>query len=124
MTNEMFMMLSDRKKRAKFGAMLKDKSRGELTHQEIQCIVRRVSLNQQFQIFVYHSIKRFCEGVHKIDGAVRKMIVGSEYLRNRYGEKYLIVGHVVAVTIQEQLNHINQLHIYIPKRYQEVQSYE
>lgn len=119
MTNEMFMMLSDKKKRAKFGAILKDKSKGTLTYQEIQKIVRNISLQQQFQIFVYHSIQRFCEGVHRVEGAVRKMIVGSEYLRNRYGEKYLIVGHVVAVTIQEQLKHINQLHIYIPKRYQE-----
>ena len=60
MTNETFMLLSDKEKLSKFKTALKNKTNNELTDKEVEIIIASLPNNSQYSIRVYREPEQFC----------------------------------------------------------------
>lgn len=119
MTNRAFLHLTEKKKHAKFKAVLNTKVEGSLTQEEIQEILHTVPTSRQYEIMVYHEPDDFCEGVTKSDGAEIRLILGASCIgaANQMGKLVCdMQSGIIAVTVRNRIatDEYNQLHIFIP----------
>lgn len=115
MTNEAFLLLSEKKRNAKFKAVLNTKTKGCLTDEELRGILYAVPANRQYEIVVYHDPDDFCQGITRTEGARRRLVLGTSLVEVRKLD-YDTQVQTMAVTIRKKMDseELNQLHILIP----------
>lgn len=121
MTNKQFLLLTERKRKAKFKAALKEKSKGGLTGDEIQKLLHILPAKKQYEILVYHRADAFCAGVMRLKGAEKQLILGKDSVSFANQEEKLVwntASRTVAVMVSKQtaLEEYSQLHIFIPPK--------
>ena len=118
MTNENFILLTERERKEKLKAVLGTKSEGNLTQNEIREIVRILPKGRQYEVNVCHSMDEFCARLTGSGTAERRLVLG-RYKAVQDGEKGLTfdaeAGAVVVTVIKHtDAEEKNQLQIFIP----------
>ena len=67
MTNETFFLLSEEDRNTKLRAVLKSKSAGHLTEDEIQGILRCISLNRQYRVSVSYGRAEYARIMEEVN---------------------------------------------------------
>lgn len=119
MKNKGFLLLTEQERNAKFKAALSTKSGGGLTGDEIKKILQALPPDKQYEIMVYHRTDDFCMGVARMEGARKRLILGTDFrgLRNRDGKLVCgIPSGAVAVMVRKKttMEECSQLHIFVP----------
>lgn len=117
MINEEFRQLSDEKRKAKFEAVLKQKTMERLTEDEIRCILLTVSPKKQYRISVYSDATEFTRILTVKKPQVGRtvfgqVLVGTADLPGRLYSTDRAAAIMIRTTGDEVAR---QLHIYIPK---------
>lgn len=117
MRNKVLLLLSGLEKRMELKNVLRLKSRGRLTKEEIGSIISLLPSDLQFEVTVYHSPEDFSDGIEISGGFTKRLVLGAEYIFRNNGRTELSEHHAAAITTRKKENGdvTNVLHIYIPE---------
>lgn len=117
MTNGAFLLLSEEEKHSKFKAVLKNKTQGCLTGEELREILLSVLPNRQYCIKVYWDKQDFCQSLASDDGSWGRTILGQVMAGQGQTPGLLFCEtRAAAVLIRKQADEgeTYQIHIFIP----------
>ena len=76
MTNEVFSLLSEEEKQTKFKAVLRNKTQGLLTSDELEMLISDVPLGKQYEIRIYNNPYEFMNCLTLADSRYSRIIFG------------------------------------------------
>jgi len=118
MTNEAFLLLSEKEKNTKFRAILKKQTANSLSEEEVRNILLCVSLNRQYSLSVYHEENEFSGILTLANGFTGRIILGQALVGNTENPgKLLDSGRPAAVITRSnsEKRGTDQLHIFVPQ---------
>ena len=117
MRNEDFYLLTETEKKARFRAILNDKTNRTLTAEETRSILACFSAEKQYNIVVHNEADRFREVLQLSSGFRGKTVLGQVLVSHddMRGELYCpTLPAAVLLKNQADESSASQLHIYIP----------
>lgn len=126
MKNKEFGKQPQREKTAKFKAVLRNRTNGAMSNNDLESIIRSVSPDRQYAIYVHSDSDSFCQAItlsHSDDGCDQgKKILGNFTFGNRYEygcdspAQYQECDRTAAAVIirgaSERTTH--EIHIFVP----------
>lgn len=113
MVNEVFSVLSDEERTAKLKMVLKSRSGGYITEEEIKAIMAFVSLQRQYVIRIYNEPNEFRENLVLADPSRSQTILGSAIAGvPGLSDRDFNGTHAAAYITR---NSVDIIHIYIPQ---------
>lgn len=113
MVNEAFSILSDEERITKLKTVLKNRSGGHITEEEIKAIMAFVSLRKQYAIRIYNEPNEFRESLVLADPSRSQTILGTAIAGiPGLSDRYFNGSHAAAYVTR---NSVDIIHIYIPQ---------
>ena len=113
MVNEAFSILSDEERTTKLKTVLKNRSGGYITEEEIKAIMAFVSLQKQYVIRIYNEPNEFRKSLVLADPGRSQTILGSAIAGvPGLSDRYFNGSHAAAYVTR---NIVDIIHIYIPQ---------
>lgn len=127
MKNKEFGKQSQREKAAKLKAVIRNRTNGALSNDELDSIIRSISADRQYAILVHTDTKSFCQALvlaHSNNGCDHGNIVfGDITFGNNYGSgnkhsayhhnRHKTAAAVITRGATERTTH--EIHIFVPK---------